>query len=301
MRYCSGACCIYGKFCAGSELLHVGSVASRIAKTMIGSPMQNAALSPEELEVPAKPRLSAIVITLNEAEQIEACLDSLSFADEIIVVDSGSTDATCALAAKMGAKVVHHPWMGFGRQKQYGVDQARHDWVLCVDADERISEALRADIIKTLDAPAFRVYRMARCNRFMGRWLRHGEGYPDWSVRLFRRDAACWSDDTVHEKVCTTQDVGTLRGDLLHDSAESLNVYLEKQNKYTTLQASHLVSAGKTVHAGHLVLSPLVRFIKFYFVRLGLLDGVPGLVHISIGCFNSFMKYAKTIAATRRG
>jgi hypothetical protein len=140
---------------------------------------------------------------------------------------------------------------------------------------------------------------MPRCNRFLGRWLRHGEGYPDWSVRLFHRAHARWSDDAVHEKIVTGQPVVRLHGDLLHDSAETLEKYLDKQNRYTTLQAELLRSAGRRASVAQLLLSPALRFVKFYLVRLGFLDGVPGLVHIAIGCMNTFNKYAKLKALER--
>jgi hypothetical protein len=129
----------------------------------------------------------------------------------------------------------------------------------------------------------------------MGRYLRHGEGYPDWSLRLFHRAHASWSDDAVHEKVETLVSVGILKGDLLHESEQGIADYLLKQNGYTTMQAQELHRTGARGDAIRLVLSPLVRFIKFYVLRRGFLDGVPGLIHILIGCFNTFSKYAKLI------
>lgn len=237
--------------------------------------------------------LSAVLITRDAASQLGPCLESLAFCDEIVVVDSGSTDSTQDLARRHGARVIDQPWLGFGPQKQFAVEQARHDWVLCIDADERVSEPLRASIVATLVAPSCHAYRFPRCNRFMGRYLRHGEGYPDWSLRLFDRRHARWSDDAVHEKVLTDAPVGQLAGDLLHDSAETLQRYLAKQDRYTTLAAEEALACGKRATVMHLFLSPLVRFVKFYFARLGFLDGLPGLVHILIGCRNSHMKYAK--------
>jgi glycosyltransferase involved in cell wall biosynthesis len=244
--------------------------------------------------------LSAVLITKDAASQLEACLASLVFCAEIVVVDSGSADGTAALAQRLGARVVLSEWRGFGPQKQFAVEQANNDWVLCVDADERVSDDLRACIETALAAPAFRAYRFARRNRFMGRYLRHGEGYPDWSLRLFDRRHARWSNDAVHEKVLTEGDVGTLKGDLLHDSAEMLERYLAKQDRYTTLAAQGALAVGKRASVAHLLLSPLIRFIKFYVVRLGFLDGWPGLVHILIGCRNSYAKYAKMRALGRR-
>jgi len=247
--------------------------------------------------------LSVVLITRNAAAQLPECLASVAFADEVVVVDSGSSDGTEALATRYGARVVAREWLGFGRQKQFAVEQAAHDWVLCLDADERVSPELAASMVRALQAPAAPVYRMARRNRFLGRWLRHGEGYPDWSVRLFDRRHARWSDDDVHEKVLYTVSpgapLGTLTGDLLHESGEELGRYLEKQNRYTTLAAQELHRRGQRAGIARLALSPLLRFIKFYLLRLGFLDGMPGLAHVSIGCMNSFMKYAKLMELHR--
>jgi len=239
--------------------------------------------------------LSVVLITQNAAAQLPECLASVAFADEVLVVDAGSDDGTAAVAARYGARVLTHEWLGFGRQKQYAVDQAAHDWVLCLDADERVSAELAASLVRALQAPAAPVYRIARRNRFLGRWLRHGEGYPDWSARLFDRRQARWSDDVVHEKVLYAVSPATLQGDLLHESAEDLGRYLEKQNRYSTLAAEELHRNGQRAGALQLLLSPLLRFFKFYLLRLGFLDGLPGLVHISIGCMGSFAKYAKLV------
>jgi glycosyltransferase involved in cell wall biosynthesis len=243
--------------------------------------------------------LSVVLITHNAVAQLPECLASVAFADEVVVVDSGSGDGTAEVAARYGARVVEKEWLGFGPQKQFAVEQAAHDWVLCLDADERVSPELAASMVRALQAPAAQVYRMARCNRFLGRWLRHGEGYPDWSPRLFDRRHARWSDDGVHEKVLYAVSPGTLEGDLLHESGEDLGRYLEKQNRYTALAAQELHRRGKRAGLAELALSPLLRFFKFYLLRLGFLDGLPGLVHISIGCMNSFMKYAKLIELHR--
>jgi len=242
---------------------------------------------------------SAVIITLNAAEQLAACLQSIAFADEILVVDCGSTDATLVLAQQYGARVLHQDWLGYGAQKQFAIGQAKHDWVLCLDADERVSDTLRAAIEVALIAPEVSGFEMPRCNRFMGRWLRHGEGYPDWSLRLFRRSHGRWSEDLVHEKVLLDGAPVRLQGDLLHESAEDLARYLDKQNRYTTLQAEALYRRGKRASMAQMLLSPVLRFVKFYVLRLGFLDGVAGLVHIVIGCHNSFIKYAKLRASEK--
>ncbi len=246
------------------------------------------------MPAPRQP-LSVAIITLNAATQLAACLESVRFADEIVVVDSGSSDGTQTLAVSFGARVIQQDWLGFGRQKQFAVGQASHDWVLCLDADERVTPDLQTSIESALKSPSTAAFRFARCNRFLGRYLRHGEGYPDWSLRLFDRRQAHWSDDAVHEKVEAQCRVDTLTGDLLHDTADSLASYLNKQNRYTTLAAYMALAAGKRASFGRIAFSPIVRFIKFYFVRQGFRDGLPGLIHIVIGCFNSCMKYSKML------
>jgi glycosyltransferase involved in cell wall biosynthesis len=235
------------------------------------------------------------VIVLDAESQIGPLLESAGFADELLVVDSGSRDGTVALAQRMGARVVHQDWLGFGRQKQFAVSAARHDWVLCLDADERVTPALAASVAKALADPRYKAYRVARRNRFLGRWLSHGEAYPDWSLRLFHRAHAGWSNDEVHETVLTTAEVGRLDGDLLHESAEDVATYLAKQNRYTTLHAEALYRQGVRAGYAKLLVNPLVRFVKFYFLRLGILDGGPGFAHVAIGCQNTFHKYLKLI------
>ena len=247
--------------------------------------------------------LSLVLITKNAEALLEKCLQSCAFADEIVVVDSGSSDRTLAIASAYKAKVIHQDWLGFGPQKQFAVAQASHDWVLCLDADEWLSEKLASEI-KNLLADKQRLaasgaWRFARSNKFMGRFLRFGEGYPDYSLRLFDRRRARWSDDVVHEYVHSNGPVGTVAGDLMHESGEDIALYLSKQNRYTSLQAETLYQRGKTAGIGKLLFSPLLRFIKFYLARQGFRDGLPGFVHISIGCFNSYSKYAKLIELQR--
>jgi glycosyltransferase involved in cell wall biosynthesis len=246
-----------------------------------------------------KAPLSAVLITRNAAKVLDLCLESLAFADEIVVVDSASTDRTQEIATARGARVVQKEWLGFGRQKQFAVEQAKHDWVLCLDADERVTPQLAASIRAAIAAPVSPVYRMPRRHRVLDRWLSHGEGYPDWSPRLFNRQSARWSDDLVHEKVLYAVTPGTLAGDLLHDSSDDLSTYLDRQNRYTTLAARQAYEQGRSAGLFQLFFSPLVRFLKFYVLRLGFLDGVPGLLHISIGCMNSYLKYAKLIELRR--
>lgn len=252
-------------------------------------------------QVPA----TATIIALNESQNIAACIKSVDFFDEVIVVDAGSTDETRSVARSAGATVLENPWPGFGPQKQFALEHARNDWIFSIDADERVSEALEARIQELFSSePGAQGYTINRRNHFMGRALRHGEGYPDWCLRLFDRRHASWSADPVHEKVELEGRIERLKGgDLEHFSQCSLADYLEKQNQYTSLQARHLSSIGRRSSLPKMLFSPFVRFLKFYVIRLGFLDGVPGLVHIMVGCYNSFLKYAKLreLEATQAG
>ncbi|MBX3715023.1 MAG: glycosyltransferase family 2 protein [Burkholderiales bacterium] len=251
--------------------------------------------------VPDKLPLTVAVIALNAEAQLGELLASVAFADEVLVVDSGSTDGTVALAEARGARVVRQAWLGFGRQKQFAVAAARNDWVLCLDVDERVTPRLADSIRQALAGGRYKAWRMARRNRFLGAWLSHGEGYPDWSLRLFHRAHAGWSNDEVHEAVLTTSEVGRLDGDLLHDSAEDVSTYMAKQNRYTTLHAQALYRQGVRAGYARLFVNPAVRFLKFYFLKLGFLDGGPGFAHVVIGCNNTFHKYLKLIELQRAG
>jgi glycosyltransferase involved in cell wall biosynthesis len=244
--------------------------------------------------------LTVAIIARNAGAQIGPCLASAAFADEVLVVDSGSTDDTVEVCLRHGARVESKEWLGFGRQKQHAVSIAKNDWVLCLDADERVTEELSSEIRKALAGRRYHAYRMPRRNRFLGRWLAHGEGYPDWSLRLFHRAYAGWSNDDVHEAVLTTAEVGRLDGDLLHDSAEEIATYLDKQNRYSSLHARALYDQGVRGSYLRLLASPLVRFVKFYVLRLGFLDGGPGFAHVVIGCNNTFQKYLKLIELEKR-
>jgi glycosyltransferase involved in cell wall biosynthesis len=244
--------------------------------------------------------LSVCIIAHNAATQIAALIDSVSFADDILVVDSGSTDDTVAISTSKNCRVIHKEWLGFGKQKQFAVNQAKYDWVLCLDVDERVTPELATSIRQAVTTQSEKAYAMPRRNRFFGRWLAHGEGYPDLSLRLFHRQFADWSNDPVHETVITTAAVGRLKGDLLHESAEDIATYLQKQNRYSSLHAEALYAQGVRAGYAKLFLSPTARFIKFYFLKAGFLDGGPGFAHVAIGAFAAFAKYAKLIELTKK-
>jgi len=227
------------------------------------------------------PPLSATVIAFNEADRIGDCLASLAFCDEIVVVDSGSTDGTAELAARMGARVLLRPFDGFRSQKQFAVEQAAHDWVLCLDADERVSPELRDAIEAERRAGFARAagYRFARLSEYYGRFLRHGTAYPDRVLRLFDRRRGGWHGGReIHEAVSVRGAVATLHGDLLHYPYRSFDQLLAKKQRYARMMAEHDFARGRRASLARLVLAPAWRFFRGYVLRGGFLDGWPGLV-----------------------
>lgn len=248
-------------------------------------------------------KLSLVIISQNEEAVLDQCLQScISLVDEIIIVDSGSTDATQEIALKYQASFIHQDWLGFGAQKNYAVTLAKHDWVLCLDADEYLTAELALEICKELDNPRSEAYQLVRCNKFLGKFLRHGAGYPDCSIRLFNRRAANWSSDLVHEKVEVVSGcvVATLKHDYLHNSSEDFMKYLHKQDRYTTTQAVKMLELNKSFKLSKLFFSPFIHFIKYYVIKHGFMDGVPGFIHIVLGSINSFQKYAKLYALSQQ-
>jgi glycosyltransferase involved in cell wall biosynthesis len=234
--------------------------------------------------MPASPRpgLSACIITLNEADRIEACLDSLAFCDEVVVVDSGSTDGTRERAAAKGARVLERAFDGYRTQKDFAVSAAAHDWVLCLDADERVTPALRASIEAVRDSgfAGAAGYRFARLTDYFGAPLRHGNAYPDRVLRLFDRRRGGWRGAReIHEHASVDGAVVTLAGDLGHDAYRSLADQLGRLERYARLMAEHMHASGRRARLTSLVLNPWWRFVRGYLLRGGFLDGWRGLVY----------------------
>ncbi|WP_305804288.1 glycosyltransferase family 2 protein [Stenotrophomonas sp. YIM B06876] len=229
-----------------------------------------------------RPRISACIIAFNEAARIGDCLASLAFCDEIVVVDSFSSDATVAIAEAAGARVLQRPFEGFRSQKAFCVEQARHDWVLCLDADERVSPALR-DAILAAQASGFagvHGYRFARLSEYFGKFLRHGNAYPDRVLRLFDRRHGGWRGSReIHEAASIDGRPGLLHGDLIHYPYRSLEQQLAKTQRYARMMAEHDFARGKRATLGKLVLAPAWRFWRGYVLRGGFRDGWHGLVY----------------------
>ncbi|GAA0713169.1 glycosyltransferase family 2 protein [Dokdonella soli] len=231
---------------------------------------------------PDRTALSACIITLNEADRIAACLDSLAFCDEIVVVDSGSTDGTREMAAAKGARVLERAFDGYRAQKDFAVNAAHHDWVLCLDADERVTAALRASIEHARDAgfAGAAGYRFARLTGYFGAWLRHGNAYPDRVMRLFDRRLGGWRGAReIHEHASVDGPVATLAGDLEHDAYRSLADQLARLERYARLMAGHMHAQGRRAHIANIVFNPFWRFLRGYVLRAGFRDGWRGLVY----------------------
>jgi len=241
---------------------------------------------------PAKPLLTALVIAFNEAAQIEACLASLVFCDEIIVLENGSTDRTAELARKAGATVVEtDDWPGFGPQKQRALDLAHGEWILSLDADERIDERLEAEIRRAISSGGMAGYRLKRLNYFLGKPLRHGGWYPDPVLRLARRHAARFSSDAVHERLIVDGPVGELETPLVHLSYRSIDDLLLKLRRYANATARARRHAGKRGGLSAAVLRASLTFVKCFVLQLGLLDGAHGFVAAAYRAEETFWRY----------
>lgn len=236
-------------------------------------------------------KLSIILITLNEEQNLPECLDSVRWADEIIVVDSGSRDRTVPLAKQFGAKVFHKTFVGYGHQKQYALEQTSGDWILNLDADERVTPELGAEIQEILSRPdGTGGYEIPHKNVFFGKWLKHAGLYPDYHLRLFRRSSGSFTSSIIHERVQLAGTVGRCSNTILHFSYPTISSYLQKMNRYTQLLALN----GKTFRASHMIFSPIAKFFRLYIGRRGFLDGTAGLVYCLLAAFYNYVKDAKT-------
>jgi glycosyltransferase involved in cell wall biosynthesis len=244
----------------------------------------------------ARPVLSVTVITHNEEERLRACLESVAWADELVVVDAESGDKTVSVARELTDRIWVRPWPGFAEQKNFAIDQCRGEWILSVDADERVTPELAARVraIVAADGPADG-YRVPRRNFFWGAWVRHGGLYPDYQLRLFRRRAGRFAIHGVHESVTVAGRVEALAEPLLHHSYRDLDDFVRRSNRYSTLAAADWVRAGRTATMVDLIFRPLGRFVSMYIMRGGFLDGWRGLVLAILYADYVFLRMAKVI------
>lgn len=239
------------------------------------------------------PPLSVTIICLNEEDNIGRAIASVKWAQEIVVVDSGSVDRTVEIARSLGAKVFHNPWPGYGQQKNFAQRQAAHDWILNIDADEEVSPRLAAEIQATLENPRdCRGFEMPRKTFYLGRWIRHGGWYPNYLVRLADRRAAGWSEPNVHEALEVQGTIGRLAEPLLHYAFPSIHDQILTNLNFSRLGARDLLRRGKSPSIAKLLLKPVGKFIETYVLKRGFLDGLAGFI-ISVNAAHSiFLKYA---------
>jgi (heptosyl)LPS beta-1,4-glucosyltransferase len=239
--------------------------------------------------------LAAIVITKNEEQNIRRCLDTVRWADEIIVVDANSTDRTVEIAKEYTGKVYIRPWDGYGAAKNFGLTQCASEWVFWLDADERVTPELRAEVEQSIASAdgTIAAMSMPRKANFLGHWIRHCGWYPGRVTRVFRRSAGKFTTANVHERLEIDGKILALHEDLLHYTDPTLTVYFEKLNKYTSLAAKDLVESKRRFTWLRLVINPCWVFIRMYIVKLGFLDGIPGLILCALSASHVFAKYAK--------
>lgn len=238
--------------------------------------------------------VTVTIITLNEARHIAAAIDSAAWADEILVIDSGSTDETVAIASTKGARVMRRTWPGYVDQKNYAASVAAHDWIFSLDADERIPPALAAEVRQiTGGDPAERAFRVPRVTFHLGRWIRSTDFYPDPQTRLYDRRAARWQGKYVHESVVADGPVGQLRNELQHYSYRDLSDHLDRINHYSSLAARQMYEAGRRASALDLVTHPAAAFLRNYLLRGGFSDGTAGLTISLVNAYSVLLKFAK--------
>ena len=239
--------------------------------------------------------ISVCVVTFNEEENVRECLESVKWADEIIVVDSFSTDRTMEIVREYTDHVVQREWPGHIKQKTCALGEATKDWILCVDADERVSPELRAEIEAILEKGECRQagFAMPRKTRYLGRWITHGGWYPSRKLRFFRRGRARVGGVEPHDHIEVDGPVGRLQGDLYHHTYQDIGDHLKTIDKFTTVAAEEMCGGRKRWAALHMVFNPWVKFLKMYVIRLGFLDGLPGLIVAVLSSYYVFLKYAK--------
>ena len=241
-------------------------------------------------------KISVAIITRDAATELDRCLESIAFADEIVVLDQGSTDDTAAVCARHGAAIHQTAWLGFGPTKQKAVALCRNRWILSIDSDEEVTPALRAAIEQLPAEPDAAAFAVNRLSRFLGHWIHHCGWHPEFVVRLFDRERAGFNDKTVHEAVevvVATDKIGRLPGLMHHYTYENMEQYIAKLNRYTTLAAEQMFADNRTANPWQAVVRAKITFLRMLILRGGILDGWPGVVLCLSSGFSVFAKYVK--------
>lgn len=248
-----------------------------------------------------KKLLSVVIITKNEASNLGRCLASVAWADDIVVLDSGSTDRTMEIAREHGARVLETPWLGFGKTKQLAVDAATHDWVFSIDADEVVTERLRREMGVILEKPRKQGYRISRRSYYLGRLIRFSGWRSDAPLRLFNRLHGRFNEKIVHESVEMASKAGLIKAHMLHYTFPTISTHLAKIDNYSGLGAKQLLDKGKKVNLVSACFHGVVKFIKMYLLKLGFLDGKEGFVLAVISSFGVSLKYLRLWELNHKG
>ncbi|MBI5047352.1 MAG: glycosyltransferase family 2 protein [Deltaproteobacteria bacterium] len=245
-------------------------------------------------------KISVTIITLNEESNIRACLESVKWADEILVSDSGSIDRTVEICKEYGAKVFSDTWFGFGRQKNLIAGKAKNNWVLNIDADERVTPDLRVEIEMALSKDGYEGYYIPRKNFFGEKWIRHCGWYPDYNLRLYRKDKGSFNERSVHEAVRIDGNLGYLKNPLEHYTYRDVSDYLKRMDRYSTLAAEEMFKNGGNTSLLNLVFRPCFTFFKMFVLQKGFLEGYSGIILSGLYSTYTFSKYAKLREMSKR-
>lgn len=240
-----------------------------------------------------KTKISLVIITYNEEANIERCIRSVPFADDVVVLDSGSTDRTTEIARKLGARVRVEPWRGYHKQKVRATAMAFHDWVLSLDADEALSPEAAKELQELIGGELTAdAYSFPRISYHLGKWIKHGGWYPDRQIRFFNKNSAEWTDSNVHEHIKANK-VVKLKSDMQHFVFSEMSDHVNTINEYSSLRAKDFVEAGKSFSLFKLLFKPFFKFLEVYVFKMGFLDGVPGLINARTTAYATMLRHAK--------
>ncbi len=240
-------------------------------------------------------KISGVVVCFNEEENIERCLKSLLWTDEIVVVDSYSTDNTISICKKYTDRIYQRKWVGINKQKEYAVSLAKNEWVFVLDADEVVSEELRREIKERLklDKGKYDGYMVKRHTFYLGRWINHGGWYPDYKLRLFKKDRAYFVGEDPHDKIAVRGNVAKLKGEIYHFTYKNISDHIKTINSFSETVAKKMLEKGEKFVFAKMIFKPFIKFFETYFYKLGFLDGIPGLIISILSAYYIFVKYAK--------
>lgn len=243
-------------------------------------------------------KVTATIITINEEDNIERCLKSLNWVDEIVILDSGSSDKTLEISSGYNAKILKTEWLGFGKTKKAAVDAASNNWIFSIDADEVVCEELKGKVVKILENPEHSGYKIKRHSYFLGKRIKYCGWSSDYPLRLFDRTKGNFNEKEVHESVEISSSIGTITEPLLHYTYPTIGTQITKLNRYSDLQARVFIESGKTYSILSAIFFGFIKFITMYFIRLGILDGKAGFILCYNTAFSVYLKYVKTIPKT---